>query len=52
MIYHDKMKKEYCQDNNLPLLELDYSKHFHGTDFTKWDEQLKNFIKRVEENDL
>lgn len=52
MIYHDKMKKDYCQNNSLPLLELDYSKHFHGTDFIKWDEQLENFIKRVENNDL
>ena len=53
MIHHDYMKRTYCQKNNLPLLELDYSKHFYGTDFTKWNEQLENFIKRVEQkNDL
>ena len=46
IIQHDLMKRRYCQDNNLPLLELDYSKHFCGTDFIKWNEQLENFIKR------
>ena len=39
------MKRIYCKNNNIPLLELDYSKHFFGTNFSEWDELILQFIQ-------
>lgn len=48
IIKHDQMKKEYCLKNNIPLLQLNYSKGFCGTDFTNWDKIIESFL--LEEN--
>lgn len=45
VITHDKMKKQYCKDNNIPLLILDYSKGQLKTDFTVWDNQILQVLK-------
>lgn len=45
MIIHDNMKRTYCKNNNIPLLELDYSKHFSGTNFSEWDKLILQFIQ-------
>lgn len=47
MIIHDNMKKEYCINHNIPLLLLDYSKGFCGTNLQEWDNILNNFIKEI-----
>jgi len=44
-LYHDKLKRQYCKDNNLKLLEISYK------DFDKIEEILLNFIaKNSKEN--
>ena len=40
------MKEEYCLKNNIPLLQLNYSKGFCGTDFTNWDKIIESFYWR------
>jgi hypothetical protein len=44
IIIHDNMKKQYCINHNIPLLLLNYSKGFCGTNFKEWDNILNNFI--------
>lgn len=29
LIEHDKMKKEYCKDHNIPLIEIKYKKNYN-----------------------
>lgn len=42
LIRHDQQKREYCQANNIPLLELDYSQG-------KIDiQQLMNFLEKIQ----
>lgn len=45
IIKHDKMKKEYCYNKNIPFLTLDYSLGKEKTDFKKWNEIINNFLK-------
>lgn len=47
MIKHDEMKIKYCNMNNIPLLLLDYSKGYVGTNFNDWDNEILNFLKEV-----
>lgn len=47
IITHDNMKRKYCKSNNIPLLELDYSQHFSGTDFNKWDKLILQFVQEI-----
>lgn len=42
--YHDKMKQEYCKNNNIPLLILNYSGGQEKTDFSIWNEKIIKFI--------
>lgn len=44
IIIHDDMKKQYCINHNIPLLLLNYSKGFCGTNLEEWDNILNNFI--------
>ena len=46
-IKHDRMKKEYCYERNIPLLILDYSKGQNKTDFQLWDKELKKFLEET-----
>jgi hypothetical protein len=39
--YHDKLKKEYCQSNNIPLLEIPYIQK------DKIPELVQNFIETL-----
>lgn len=48
IIRHDKMKQEYCLNNNYPLIILDYSLGQSKTNFEEWKDQ----IERVLKNDL
>ena len=48
VIEHDKMKQEYCKNNNIPLLVLDYSGGQMKTDFSTWDKQINNLVKGEE----
>lgn len=42
LIRHDQQKREYCQANNIPLLELNYSQR-------KIDiQQLTNFLEKIQ----
>lgn len=47
VITHDKMKKEYCINNNIPLLIFDYSKGQVKTDFIAWDNQILQKLKEI-----
>lgn len=46
-IKHDRMKKEYCYERNIPLLILDYSKGQNKTDFQLWNKELKKFLEET-----
>ena len=41
------MKKQYCTNHNIPLLLLNYSKGFCGTNLEEWDNILNNFIVNI-----
>ena len=42
IVQHDKMKKDYCQKNNIPLLEIKY------TEVKEIETKLKEFLNRLE----
>lgn len=44
---HDKIKEDYCKNNNIPFLTLDYSKGQEYTNFNEWDSILLNFLKEI-----
>lgn len=50
MIIHDQMKEQYCLDNDIPLLKLNYSLGFCGTKLEKWDEKISDFIKEISDS--
>ena len=50
MIIHDQMKEQYCLDNDIPLLKLDYSLGFCGTKLEEWNEKIKDFIKEISDS--
>lgn len=41
IVRHDQMKKDYCQKNNIPLLEIKY------TETKQIEEKIKEFIKQI-----
>ena len=41
MVIHDQMKKDYCQKNNIPLLELFF------TDKNNFTEKIVDFLKKI-----
>lgn len=47
MTIHDSMKRDYCKNKNIPLLELDYSQHYSGTNFNKWNDLILQFIMGI-----
>lgn len=51
LVKHDKMKQEYCLENNIPLLKLDYRKGQEKTNYALWEKQIINFIKEIIPNE-
>ena len=45
IIRHDKMKKEYCINKNIPFLILDSSLGKEKTNFGEWNQIIDNFLK-------
>lgn len=47
LLEHDKMKKEYCKNNKIPFLILNYYEGKEKTNFSKWDKLLKRFLEQI-----
>lgn len=45
LIKHDKMKYEYCLNNKIPLLLLDYRNGKEKTNFSEWNNLINNFLE-------
>lgn len=46
VIIHDKMKQQYCNENNIPLLILNYQGQ-EKENFSTWDNQIRVFLQGV-----
>lgn len=46
IVIHDKMKQQYCNENNMPLLVLNYYGQ-EKENFSTWDNQIKMFLQGV-----
>lgn len=45
LIKHDKMKYEYCLNNKIPLLLLDYRNGKEKTNFLEWNNLINKFLE-------